>query len=63
MFYDYDFRQKNNLFGLDMLYRNMPKKVFVKGKKQEFEAVLMYYYCHEWDRQEEYWEEYSGMLP
>ena len=41
LLYDYDYKQKNNLFGLDMLYRNMPKKSFVKGKKQELEAILM----------------------
>ena len=63
LLYDYDYKQKNNLFGLDMLYRNMPKKSFVKGKKQELEAILMYCYCHEWDLLEDYWEEYSRKLP
>ena len=58
LLYDYDYKQKNNLFGLDMLYRKMPKKSFVKGKKQEFECVLMYCYCHEWELLEPYWEEY-----
>ena len=62
MLYDYDYRQKNNLFGLDMLYRKMPKKDFIKGKKQELEAVLMYCYCNEWDSQLQYWEEYIGKL-
>ena len=62
LLYDYDFKQKNNLFGLDMLYRNIPKKPFIRGKKQELEAVLMYYCCHEWDNQRQYWEEYSQKL-
>ena len=57
--YDYDFRQKSNLFGLDTLYREIPKKTFVKGKKQEIECTLMYVYCNEWSNQEQYWEEYS----
>ena len=63
MLYDYDYKQKDNLFGLDFLYRNMPKKVFVKGKKQELEGILMYCYCHEWDQQKQYWEAYSEELP
>ena len=62
MLYDYDYKQKDNLFGLDFLYRNMPKKVFVKGKKQELEGILMYCYCHEWDQQKQYWEAYSEEL-
>ena len=44
LLYEYDFMQKNNLFGLDMLFRKMPKKSFVKGKKQEIEGILMYCY-------------------
>ena len=60
--YDYDFKQKNNLFGLDSLYREMPKKPFVKGKKQEIECVFMYLYCHEWANEEQYWEEYSEKM-
>lgn len=60
--YDYDFRQKNNLFGLDMLYRKMPKKSFIKGRKQEIEAILMYCYCFEYDSQDRYWKEYSEKL-
>ena len=63
MLYNYDYKQKNNLFGLDFLYRNMPKKSFVKGKKQELEGILMYCYCHEWDKLEQYWAEYSEKLP
>lgn len=58
LLYDYDFRKKNNLFGLDLLYRKMPKKSFLKGRKQEIEAILMYCYCFEYDGQEEYWQVY-----
>ena len=32
----------------------MPKKSFVDGKKQELEAILMYYYCCEWNQLEQY---------
>ena len=46
LLWDYDYKQKSNLFGLDTLYRNMPKKSFVKGRKQEFEAVLLYCWLH-----------------
>ncbi len=56
--WDYDYKQKNNLFGLDLLYRNMPKKNFTRGKKEEFEAVLMYCWLHGVNNDDEYWEQY-----
>jgi len=62
LLYEYDFMQKNNLFGLDMLYRKMPKKSFVKGKKQEIEGILMYCYCCEYCSEDQYWREYSEKL-
>ncbi|MPM10609.1 hypothetical protein SDC9_56941 [bioreactor metagenome] len=62
VFWDYDYRQKNNLFGLDSLYRDMPKKPFVKGKKQEFEVVLMYCWLHSVTSDDDYWEEYKGKV-
>lgn len=54
--YDYDYKQKKDLFGLDSLYRKMPKKSFTRGRKQEFEAVLLYYEIRNYDT--EYWDEY-----
>lgn len=57
--WDYDYRQKNNLFGLDSMYRRMPKKSFTRGKKQEFEAVLMYCWLHGVTSDNQYWDEYS----
>ena len=62
MIYDYDYKQKSNLFGLDLLYRKIPKKSFIKGKKQEIEAVLLYQYCHDWEEAEQYWEEYQEKI-
>ena len=62
LLYEYDFMQKNNLFGLDMLYRKMPKKAFIKGKKQEIEGILMYCYCCEYYSEDQYWREYSEKL-
>jgi len=62
LYYDYDFKQKSNLFGLDMLYRSIPKKPFIKGKKQEIEAILMHCYCHEYANEKQYWDEYSERL-
>jgi hypothetical protein len=63
LIWEYDVRQKSNLFGLDTLYRNMPKKNFIKGKKQEFEAVLMYCWLN-WQAGDEdnYWDEYSKIV-
>ena len=58
VFWSYDYKQKNNLFGLDNLYRSMPKKCFTRGKKQEFEVILMYCWLHDITKNDEYWEEY-----
>lgn len=57
--YDYDFKQKSNLFNIDSLYRKMPKKAFTKGRKQEFEILMMYFWLHYLEGDNEgYWEEY-----
>jgi hypothetical protein len=60
LIWEYDVRQKSNLFGLDTLYRNMPKKDFTKGQKQEFEAVLLYCWLNWFGGDDDnYWDEYS----
>lgn len=57
--YDYDYKQRSNLFNLDSLYRKMPKKSFIKGRKQEFEILFMYYWLHDMEGDDEgYWQEY-----
>lgn len=57
--FDYDYKIGDNLFNIDSLYRDMPKKPFTKGKKQEFEILLMYYWLHDIiGDYEGYWEEY-----
>lgn len=62
--YDYDYRQKSNLFNLDSLYRKIPKKSFIKGRKQELEILLLYYWLHDMDGDDNYWQEYlDKVLP
>lgn len=62
--YDYDYKQKSNLFNLDSLYRKMPKKSFVKGRKQEIEILFMYYWIHDMEGDNDYWQEYlETVLP
>lgn len=63
--YDYDHKQKSNLFSLDSLYRRIPKKSFIKGKKQELEILMMYYWLHDLEGDDEgYWQEYlEKVLP
>lgn len=62
--YDYDYKQKSNLFNLDSLYRKMPKKLFVKGRKQELEILFMYYWLHDMEGDNDYWQEYlETVLP
>lgn len=58
--YEYDIKQKNNLFNLDSLYRRMPKKTFTRGRKQEFEILMMYEWIQTIEPNEDYWEEYLG---
>lgn len=57
--YDYDMKQKSNLFNLDSLYRKMPKKSYTKGRKQEFEILMMHFWLHSIvGDDEDYWHEY-----
>lgn len=57
--YDYDIKQKSNLFNLNSLYRTISNKLFIKGKKQELEILMMYFWLHEIEGDDEnYWEEY-----
>ena len=62
MFWEYDYKATGERFGLNALYRNMPKKDFIKGKKQAFEAVMMYSWTHSYVRDEKTWEEYLTQL-
>lgn len=55
---EYDYKQKSNLFNLDSLYRRMPKKPYTKGRKQEFEIIMMYAWIHSIEGDESYWGEY-----
>jgi hypothetical protein len=63
--YDYDYKQKSNLFNIDSLYRRIPKKPFIKGRKQEFEILFMYYWLHDMVGDDEgYWQQYlETVLP
>lgn len=57
--YDYNIKQKHNLFNLDSLYRKLPKKSFIKGRKQEIEALIMHYWLDQLEGDEEgFWDEY-----
>ncbi|MFC1912174.1 hypothetical protein ACFLXG_03365 [Chloroflexota bacterium] len=63
--YEYDFRQTGNLFNLNSLYTKMPKKSFTRGRKQEFEILMMYFWLHEIvGDDEDYWQQYlNKVLP
>lgn len=57
--YEYDYKNGDNLFNIDSLYRNMPKKPFTKGRKQDFEILFMYYWLHDMVSDDDnYWDEY-----
>lgn len=61
-FWKYDYLADGDRFGLNTLYRNMPKKDFTKGKKQAFDAVMMYWWTHEYTIDEKVWEAYQTQL-
>lgn len=56
--YEYDYKQKNNLFNINSLYRRISNKPFIKGKKQFLEILLMYSWTHDIEGDESYWQEY-----
>jgi hypothetical protein len=35
----------------------MPKKSFIKGRKQELEILVMYYWLHQMEGNGDYWQE------
>ncbi len=39
--YDYNYKQKRNLFNLDTLYPRISNRPFIKGRKQELEIMMM----------------------
>jgi hypothetical protein len=55
--YEYDYKQKNNLFNINSLYRKI-NKPFMRGKKQYLEMLLMYFWLHDIEGEEGYWQEY-----
>ncbi len=62
VWYDYNYKNGINLFNIDSLYRNMPKNTFVKGKKQEFEILFMYYWLHDITSDDDYRQEYLNTI-
>ena len=60
--YDYDYKQKKNLFNIDSLYPKISNKPFIKGHKQDLELIMMYYYLHSIDSDEEYWNQYLNKI-
>lgn len=36
--------------------------IFPEGKKQEFEILLMYYWIHDMEGDNDYWQEYLEMV-
>lgn len=41
----------------------MLEKSFIKGRKQEFEILFMYYWLHDMESDDErYWQEYLEMV-
>ena len=60
--YEYDYSKSDvNLFGIDIIYRDMPKHPFLRGKKQDLTTLLIYHGICPGNKDEEanaYWEKY-----
>lgn len=57
--YEYDIKQKSNLFNINLFYKKVSNKPFLRGKKQYLELLLIYSWIKEIDHsQSDYWEEY-----
>ena len=58
-YWDYDCKPEDNRFNLADLYRRIYNKQFIKGKKQDLEAVMMYVWMFEvTGRDKDFWPEY-----
>lgn len=61
--YDYDYKQKTNLFNINNLYTRISNKPFMKRKKQMLEILIMHEWLHSiWGDEDNYWEEYSNKV-
>ena len=53
-------RRKRNI----VIMAKNEKKSFVKGRKQEIEILFMYYWIHDMEGDNDYWQEYlETVLP
>jgi hypothetical protein len=60
--FDYDYKQKKNLFNIDSIYTKAANKAFIRGHKQELELILMYFWLNDMEVDAEYWEEYLAKV-
>lgn len=61
--FNYDCKQKSNLFNIDTLYTRISDKPFMKRKKQLLEIMLMYVLLHSiWGDDDNYWKEYCNKV-
>lgn len=58
---NYSYKTNTNLFDIDSFYTIACNKEFVRGRKQEFECVMMYLWLHGRVIDEEYWKTYLKM--
>ncbi|WP_342743424.1 hypothetical protein [Domibacillus antri] len=61
--YEYDYKQKANLFNINTLYTRISDRPFMRKKKQMLEVLLMYVWLHSIDSDKDnYWEEYCSKV-
>lgn len=61
----YDFSKSDeNLFGIDIIYREMPRHSFLVGRKQELLTLLVYYGVGREHSEESnaFWEKYLSRI-
>lgn len=60
--FDYDYKQKSNLFNLNSLYRRISGKPFLKGKRQYLEMIMLYCWLDDIESDDDYWQEYLSEI-
>ena len=61
LLWDYDMRCAVDPFGINRLYRDMPKKSFVKNRKKDLLVVLSFW-AYKYTGDHDFWDEYTRNL-
>lgn len=58
----YNYKASSNVFGIDDLYKKIPKKKFIAHHKKHLEILSMCIWLREFDGNSEYWDDYVNNI-